>query len=519
MHHAAHVTRETGSQVPPGTSANHRGRCGSNLSALFSTSLGENAKLPSYVESTLVDPLWERVLLLHIVAFSEILVSVSSPRFAARLATVQALCSLTHQVLELHRLDEIGVPYQVSCPRNSRPWKSVSEVLPPPAPLAIPTTRTRWRHTFRLISATTRNSGFMPTNTKTLASFMCPALVFRPGLPAFSARVWPSASPACLVVASLLEWALRASRPRQTEDLLALSTPVQDPSLQWNCCGTRSASLLVVNHTRFCSWHCKHYHGTPWRSVSRSVAQPHQPRLAFHQCRRHVRRFYHCEWRIPEFSRNSGACANQSSWELALTSSSWVSTPCHKPNCCRTTCATLPKILPRLRCPRHFCFPSELVRSKHHFGLCCFGLQLEPRKFALDHLGKTDDVDRALRWDGTSTLPHQWNLSSAQLLSIVTFNTASVWFSLWISLAQQLSETRLTSHVVSVALRFARDASCSPGDSWFLANSAVLRSLRELCLLHFGAFLLVLLSTRDNLFILCHSIHQPSSCAPILHLL
>ena len=80
---------------------------------------------------------------LPIVAFSEILVSVSSPRFAARLATVQALCSLTHQVLELHRLDEIGVPYQVSCPRNSRPSESVSEVLSPPAPLAIPTARTR----------------------------------------------------------------------------------------------------------------------------------------------------------------------------------------------------------------------------------------------------------------------------------------------------------------------------------------------------------------------------------------
>ena len=42
---------------------------------------------------------------------------------------------------------------------------------------------------------------------------------------------------------------------------------------------------------------------------------------------------------------------------------------------------------------------------------------------------------------------------------------------------------------------------------------------REFCLLRFGAFLLVLLSTRGNLFILCHSIHQPSSCAAILHLL
>ena len=39
--------------------------------------------------------------------------SVSSSRFVARLATVQALCSLTNQVHELHRLCEIGVPRQV----------------------------------------------------------------------------------------------------------------------------------------------------------------------------------------------------------------------------------------------------------------------------------------------------------------------------------------------------------------------------------------------------------------------
>ena len=59
--------------------------------------------------------------------------SVSSPRLVARLATVQALRNLTRQVLELHRLNEIGVPYQVL-----RPWESVSEVLSPPAPLALP---------------------------------------------------------------------------------------------------------------------------------------------------------------------------------------------------------------------------------------------------------------------------------------------------------------------------------------------------------------------------------------------
>ena len=46
-------------------------------------------------------------------------VSVSSLEFVALLATVQALCSLADQVLDLYRLDEIGVPHQVSCPRNS----------------------------------------------------------------------------------------------------------------------------------------------------------------------------------------------------------------------------------------------------------------------------------------------------------------------------------------------------------------------------------------------------------------
>ena len=86
--------------------------------------------------------------------------NVSSPRFVARLATVQALRSLTRQVLELHRLDRISVSHHVflstqstslyfvmmscnselqfSCPRNSRPWESVSEVLSPPAPPALP---------------------------------------------------------------------------------------------------------------------------------------------------------------------------------------------------------------------------------------------------------------------------------------------------------------------------------------------------------------------------------------------
>ena len=40
-------------------------------------------------------------------------VSVSSSRLVARLATVQALFSLTNQVHELHRLDGIGVSRQV----------------------------------------------------------------------------------------------------------------------------------------------------------------------------------------------------------------------------------------------------------------------------------------------------------------------------------------------------------------------------------------------------------------------
>ena len=46
-------------------------------------------------------------------------VSVNSLGFVTLLATVQALCSLTSQVLELYRLNEIIVPHQVSCPRNS----------------------------------------------------------------------------------------------------------------------------------------------------------------------------------------------------------------------------------------------------------------------------------------------------------------------------------------------------------------------------------------------------------------
>ena len=50
---------------------------------------------------------------LHIVMIREVFLSVSSSRFVARLAAVQALCSLTNQVHELHCLDEIGVSHQV----------------------------------------------------------------------------------------------------------------------------------------------------------------------------------------------------------------------------------------------------------------------------------------------------------------------------------------------------------------------------------------------------------------------
>ena len=45
--------------------------------------------------------------------------SVNSLGFVTLLVTVQALCSLTSQVLEFYRLDEIIVPHQISCPRNS----------------------------------------------------------------------------------------------------------------------------------------------------------------------------------------------------------------------------------------------------------------------------------------------------------------------------------------------------------------------------------------------------------------
>ena len=60
--------------------------------------------------------------------------SVSSFGFVAFLATVQSLRSLTNQVLELCRLDEIGVPYQVFLSTQFRPLNfvkmSCNTVLP-----------------------------------------------------------------------------------------------------------------------------------------------------------------------------------------------------------------------------------------------------------------------------------------------------------------------------------------------------------------------------------------------------
>ena len=55
--------------------------------------------------------------------------SVSSLGFVALLATVQALCSLTCQVLELYRLDEIVVLHQVSCSHNSLHCTSTQSCL------------------------------------------------------------------------------------------------------------------------------------------------------------------------------------------------------------------------------------------------------------------------------------------------------------------------------------------------------------------------------------------------------
>ena len=342
---------------------------------------------------------------------------------------------------------------------------------------------------------------------------MCPALVFRPGLPAVSARNWPSASPVALFGASLsLERALRASRTRQHEDLLALFTPVQ-------------GSFLAVELL----WHTLSAHAD---SQSHEFALGTvNTTMALHggQCRAmllkpisHAQRFTSAAATCDDsFISNGGYQrlrgiqvlvqldqAESLHWRFVHECQLHVTNQ----NVCRTTCAQLPKILPRLRCPRHFCFPSELVRSAHHFGLGCCGLHIEPREFALDQLRKADDFDMLLElWDETGlrlfhiseTCPLR-NCFRARWLSFnaklapprmsVTFNTACVWFSLWISLASTIVwnstslSAWLTSHVVSVALRFARDASCSPGNSWFLANSAVLRSLESFVSFASGLF-------------------------------
>ena len=100
MHHAAHVTREDGWNLPL---------------RVLSTQVRASPPWTSHQSPWCSgNQLWERVLhSLHIAALREIFVSASFPRFVARLATVQALRSLTIQVLELHCFDEIGVPYQV----------------------------------------------------------------------------------------------------------------------------------------------------------------------------------------------------------------------------------------------------------------------------------------------------------------------------------------------------------------------------------------------------------------------
>ena len=47
-----------------------------------------------------------------LVAFSEVFVNVSFPRFVLLFVTAHALCRLTNHVLELHRLNDIRVPLQ-----------------------------------------------------------------------------------------------------------------------------------------------------------------------------------------------------------------------------------------------------------------------------------------------------------------------------------------------------------------------------------------------------------------------
>ena len=94
--------------------------------------------------------------------------------------------------------------------------------------------------------------------------------------------------------------ALRASRTRQHEDLLALFTLVQGSFLAVELLRL-ALSILVDDQTHAFALGT---HGTQSRSVSSYVAQTQQPRSAFHQCRRHIRRFHNVEWRIPEIARN-----------------------------------------------------------------------------------------------------------------------------------------------------------------------------------------------------------------------
>ena len=100
MHHAAHVTREVGWNLPSrvlSTQVRASPPWASHQSPWCSDNQIVRACASSTAHRRAQGNLREREL----------------PRFVARLTTVQALRSLIIQVLELHRLGEIGVPYQV----------------------------------------------------------------------------------------------------------------------------------------------------------------------------------------------------------------------------------------------------------------------------------------------------------------------------------------------------------------------------------------------------------------------
>ena len=391
---------------------------------------------------------------------------------------------------------------------------------------------------------------------------MCPALVSRPGLPAVSESndrmlhqrtirsifVLGVSLPAQLAAG----WALRASCTRQHEDLLALLHLSKKPSLRWNCCGTHSASAesQTPAFARGTVSTTMALHGSQCRAL---MLQNHQPRSACHQCR-HTSDipeldFQWCR-KIQGSARNSGVRATRSSWELALTVRSWVSTPCRKPTVCRTTCefckdTPIPQLSKQLDCRRSFrvfavrvisAFPmnsSEVCTASDSAAvvsdsslasslwitwwklmtlMCSLSSEMR-RDFdsstwaklilcatafapadsasvqsdaALEHmsliraymhcnsilnvvLSKPIHLCCRILFTGSwSKVLIACPITSARISRV----SAIVWVSTSCSAG-------LTSHVASVALRFARDASCSPKDSWVLANLAVLRSLES----------------------------------------